>query len=221
LPRHEAGIFCCQKQHHPANLFDRAHPAKDLQLGDSLEGLVRAQLACVGPTCTWEAPAPGILGSFTVTARAFDAHGRSATAEPITILVVVDITGVPAIDTQTAQHLIDTVSAVRLLGSRVILTGVRPSIAQTLIHLGIAMEGITTRASFAGGLRVAMEMLALEVTSAGGSSVSCRRARQRDWRVRASGSLATCLPPWATGAGSSLQPMRLHRLRRPTRALPG
>lgn len=79
-------------------------------------------------------------------------------------VALVDITGVPTIDTQTAQHLIDTVSAVRLLGSRVILTGVRPSIAQTLVHLGISMDDILTRSSFAGGLRVAMEMLKLEVT---------------------------------------------------------
>lgn len=82
-------------------------------------------------------------------------------------VALVDITGVPTIDTQTAQHLIDTVSAVRLLGSRVILTGVRPSIAQTLVHLGISMDDILTRSSFAGGLRVAMEMLKLEVTDVG------------------------------------------------------
>lgn len=82
-------------------------------------------------------------------------------------VALVDITGVPTIDTQTAQHLIDTVSAVRLLGSRVILTGVRPSIAQTLVHLGISMDDILTRSSFAGGLRVAMEILDLEVTEVG------------------------------------------------------
>lgn len=86
----------------------------------------------------------------------------TATNSPVAL---VDITGVPTIDTQTAQHLIDTVSAVRLLGSRVILTGVRPSIAQTLVHLGIPMSDITTRSSFAGGLRVALDMLDLEVTA--------------------------------------------------------
>lgn len=79
-------------------------------------------------------------------------------------IALVDITGVPAIDTQTAHHLIETVSAVRLLGAQVILTGVRPSIAQTLVHLGIDLSDITTRASFSGGLRVAMDMLGLAVT---------------------------------------------------------
>ena len=51
-------------------------------------------------------------------------------------VALVDIMGVPTIDTQTAQHLIETVSAVRLLGAQVVLTGVRPAIAQTLVHLG-------------------------------------------------------------------------------------
>ena len=81
---------------------------------------------------------------------------------PITVL---DITGVPAIDTQTAQHLIETTSAVRLLGADVILTGVRPAIAQTLVHLGINLSNIITRASLAGGLRMAFEMLELKVAS--------------------------------------------------------
>lgn len=85
----------------------------------------------------------------------------AATNSPVAL---VDITGVPTVDTQTAQHLIDTVSAVRLLGSRVILTGVRPSIAQTLVHLGISMSNIITRSSFAAGLKVAMEMLEIEVS---------------------------------------------------------
>ena len=66
--------------------------------------------------------------------------------------VLVDITGVPAIDTATAQHLIDTITAVKLLGAQVILTGVRPAIAQTLIHLGIDLTGIRTSSSLAVGL---------------------------------------------------------------------
>jgi rsbT co-antagonist protein RsbR len=51
-------------------------------------------------------------------------------------MALVDIMGVPTIDTQTAQHLVETISAVRLLGAQVVLTGVRPAIAQTLVHLG-------------------------------------------------------------------------------------
>lgn len=78
-------------------------------------------------------------------------------------VALVDITGVPMIDTQTAQHLIETISAVRLLGAQVVLTGVRPAIAQTLVHLGIDLSGITTRSSLSAGLLVAMDILNLKV----------------------------------------------------------
>ncbi|MCY3023179.1 MAG: PAS domain S-box protein [Planctomycetota bacterium] len=78
-------------------------------------------------------------------------------------VAVIDITGVPAIDTQTAQHLIETVSAVRLLGAEVVLTGVRPVIAQTLVHLGVDLSSVATRSSLAAGLRTAMEMLSLAI----------------------------------------------------------
>ena len=79
-------------------------------------------------------------------------------------MALVDIQGVPTIDTQTAQHLIETITAVRLLGAQVILTGVRPVIAQTLVHLGVDLSGITTRASMAAGLKVAMEAMDMEIT---------------------------------------------------------
>jgi anti-anti-sigma regulatory factor len=78
------------------------------------------------------------------------------TGSPVAVL---DITGVPTIDTQTAQHLIETISAVRLLGADVILTGVRPVIAQTLVHLGIDLSHVVTRTSLASGLRMALQML--------------------------------------------------------------
>ena len=83
-------------------------------------------------------------------------------------LALVDIMGVPTIDTQTAQHLIETISAVRLLGAQVVLTGVRPAIAQTLVHLGIDLSGILTRSSLAAGLRVALDMLNLQVVAKNG-----------------------------------------------------
>jgi len=82
------------------------------------------------------------------------------TNSPIALL---DITGVPAIDTQTAQHLIETISAVRLLGAEVILTGVRPVIAQTLVHLGINLSNVITRSSLSAGLRMALGLIQLDV----------------------------------------------------------
>ena len=80
-------------------------------------------------------------------------------------VALVDIMGVPTIDTQTAQHLIETITAVRLLGAQVVLTGVRPAIAQTLVHLGIDLSGITTRSSLAAGLLVALDLLKLQVVN--------------------------------------------------------
>jgi PAS domain S-box-containing protein len=87
----------------------------------------------------------------------------NAIVETNSPVALVDIMGVPTIDTQTAQHLIETISAVRLLGAQVILTGVRPVIAQTLVHLGIDLSDIITRSSLAAGLQVALDMLNLEV----------------------------------------------------------
>ena len=78
-------------------------------------------------------------------------------------VALIDITGVPTIDTQTAQHLIETISSVKLLGAQAILTGVRPAIAQTLVHLGVELSDVVTRPSLESGLTVAMEMLGLEI----------------------------------------------------------
>lgn len=79
-------------------------------------------------------------------------------------VALIDITGVPTIDTKTGQHLIETIRAVKLLGAEVVLTGVRPAIAQTLVHLGVDLSSVTTRASLAAGLRVALQALKLKVT---------------------------------------------------------
>lgn len=74
-------------------------------------------------------------------------------------VALVDITGVPTIDTQTAQNLLETISAAQLLGAQVVLTGVRPAIAQTLVHLGIDLSDINTRSSLSAGLRVALDTI--------------------------------------------------------------
>jgi rsbT co-antagonist protein RsbR len=86
----------------------------------------------------------------------------TAIADSNSPVALLDITGVPTIDTQTARHLVETVTAVRLLGAEVLLTGVRPAIAQTLVHLGIELSGVITRSSLSSGLKQALEMLAHE-----------------------------------------------------------
>jgi rsbT co-antagonist protein RsbR len=82
------------------------------------------------------------------------------TGSSITIL---DISGVPAVDSLVAQHLIKTVSATRLMGAECIISGIRPEIAQTIVHLGIDLSGIITKASLASALRYAFNALRLEV----------------------------------------------------------
>ncbi len=74
-------------------------------------------------------------------------------------VVLIDITGVAAIDTQIARHLLEASSAVQLLGAKVILTGVRPAIAQTFVHLGVDLEKIISRSSLASGLEYAIESM--------------------------------------------------------------
>ncbi len=88
-------------------------------------------------------------------------------SETASQVALIDITGVMTIDTQTAQHLIETIKAVRYIGAEVVLTGVRPAIAQTLVHLGIDLSDVATRASLAAGLRVAFKALNLAVGEAG------------------------------------------------------
>jgi len=73
-------------------------------------------------------------------------------------VVIMDITGVPVIDTAVANHLITTVSAVAILGTRMILTGVSPHNAQTLVKLGVDLGAITTKSSLRAGLQHAFQL---------------------------------------------------------------
>lgn len=72
-------------------------------------------------------------------------------------IAIVDITGVPTVDTLVAQHLIKTVTAIRLMGAECIVSGVRPQIAQTIVHLGVDLGGVTTKATLADALALALK----------------------------------------------------------------
>ncbi len=72
-------------------------------------------------------------------------------------LAIIDITGVPTVDTLVAQHLLKTVAAIRLMGADCIISGIRPQIAQTIVHLGIDLEGVSSKASLADALALAMQ----------------------------------------------------------------
>ena len=79
-------------------------------------------------------------------------------------LAIIDITGVPTVDTLVAQHLLKTVTAIRLMGADCIISGIRPQIAQTIVHLGIDLQGITTKATLADALQLAMKRAGFVVT---------------------------------------------------------
>jgi rsbT co-antagonist protein RsbR len=78
-------------------------------------------------------------------------------------LAIIDITGVPTVDTLVAQHLLKTVEAARLMGAECIISGIRPQIAQTIVHLGIDLAGVVTKASLADAFAVALDRLGLAV----------------------------------------------------------
>lgn len=79
-------------------------------------------------------------------------------------VAIIDITGVPTVDTVVAQHLLKTVTAARLMGADCIISGVRPQIAQTIVHLGINLLDVTTKATLSDAFAVALQRtgLALE-----------------------------------------------------------
>ncbi|WP_313224327.1 STAS domain-containing protein [Stutzerimonas nitrititolerans] len=81
-------------------------------------------------------------------------------------IAIIDITGVPTVDTLVAQHLLKTVTAIRLMGADCIISGVRPQIAQTIVHLGLDLQGIVTKASLADALALALRRSGLTVSKA-------------------------------------------------------
>ena len=85
-------------------------------------------------------------------------------------IAILDISGVPAVDSLVAQHLIKTVSATRLMGAECIISGIRAEIAQTIVHLGIDLSNIKTKASLASALQLAFTMSNVEVKKASKST---------------------------------------------------
>jgi rsbT co-antagonist protein RsbR len=79
-------------------------------------------------------------------------------------IAIIDITGVPAVDTLVAQHLLLTVAAARLMGAQCIISGIRPQIAQTMVHLGVAFGDVVTKASLADALSYAFRQTGIVVS---------------------------------------------------------
>jgi rsbT co-antagonist protein RsbR len=81
-------------------------------------------------------------------------------------IAIIDITGVPTVDTLVAQHLLKTVAAARLMGADCIISGIRPQIAQTVVHLGLDLTTVITKATLADAFAVALQRAGLAVVRA-------------------------------------------------------
>jgi rsbT co-antagonist protein RsbR len=95
-------------------------------------------------------------------------------------LAIIDITGVPTVDTLTAQHLLKTVAAARLMGADCIISGIRPQIAQTIVHLGVELGDVVTKASLADAFAVALRRSGLSVQRINQNGAQPRRQRQAE-----------------------------------------
>ena len=84
-------------------------------------------------------------------------------------IAIIDITGVPTVDTLVAQHLLKTVAATRLMGADCIISGIRPQIAQTIVHLGVELGDVATKATLADAFAIALRRLGLTVAKVAAS----------------------------------------------------
>jgi len=85
-------------------------------------------------------------------------------------IAIIDITGVPTVDTLVAQHLLKTVAAARLMGADCIISGIRPQIAQTIVHLGVDLSEVTTKASLADAFAIALRRTQARLPSGAASA---------------------------------------------------
>jgi len=85
-------------------------------------------------------------------------------------VAIIDITGVPTVDTLVAQHLLKTITAARLMGADCIISGVRPQIAQTIVHLGIDLAGVITKAKLSDAFALALQRTGQVVTKVNGDN---------------------------------------------------
>jgi rsbT co-antagonist protein RsbR len=78
-------------------------------------------------------------------------------------IAIIDITGVPTVDTMVAQHLIKAVAAARLMGADCVISGIRPQIAQTMVQLGVELENVVTKATLADAIKLAFDRLGMKM----------------------------------------------------------
>lgn len=81
-------------------------------------------------------------------------------------IAIIDITGVPTVDTMVAQHLLKTITAAKLMGAKCIISGIRPQIAATIVHLGVELGDVVTKSSLADAFKLALKELEVRLVSA-------------------------------------------------------
>jgi rsbT co-antagonist protein RsbR len=95
-------------------------------------------------------------------------------------IAIIDSTGVPTVDTLTAQHLLKTVAAARLIGADCIISGIRPQMAQTIVHLGVELD-VVSKATLADAFSIALRRTGRAVTKTKGME-ACERPVARPFR---------------------------------------
>ena len=85
--------------------------------------------------------------------------------ETSALIAIIDITGVPTVDTLVAQHLLKAIAAARLMGADCIISGIRPQIAQTIVHLGVNLEDVITKATLADAFNIALKRTGASINS--------------------------------------------------------
>lgn len=102
----------------------------------------------------------------------------SAIVETNSQIAIIDITGVPTVDTLVAQHLIKTITAARLMGADCYLSGIRPAIAQTIVHLGIDLVDVQTKAKLSDAFALALQRMGKAVVSSKHLSNGSRKQKE-------------------------------------------
>jgi len=104
----------------------------------------------------------------------------SAVVQTNSRVAIIDITGVPTVDTLVAQHLLKTITAARLMGADCIISGVRPQIAQTIVHLGIDLAGVITKAKLSDAFALALQRTGQVVTRMNGDGATRKTFVKRE-----------------------------------------
>lgn len=155
------------------SLVDRCVVALVSQFVSARENVIRSQAQSLLDMSTpvislWESilllPLVGVIDSVRavqIAERLLESIGQTE-AE----VTLIDVTGVPVMDSSVARHLLRTVAAAEMLGTRVVLTGISPSTAQTMVKLGIDMSSVPTRGSLKAGVALALRMTGREIRAA-------------------------------------------------------